>query len=159
MNTKPETALDICNLALVMLGESPISGIDPNGYLAQRLCYMQYHPVRREVLCTHRWNFAKHETEIVSDTSIHAIPYDCLRVVNVNVPSWTLRGRNIVSYEKSVTLTYISDEEDVSLFEDMFVEMLATRLAMKLCIPLTNSEEIYKNLSEKYLALSNEQYC
>lgn len=55
MSTTPEntppTVLDICNLALSRLGESPIPALDPNGSLPARLCYMHYHPVRREVLC------------------------------------------------------------------------------------------------------------
>ena len=54
----PLTALGICNLALSKLGESPLEAIDANGSPASRMCYMHYHPVRREVLMAHRWSFA-----------------------------------------------------------------------------------------------------
>lgn len=50
----PLTALDICNMALGKLGESPLPAIDSNGTLPSRLCYMHYHPARREVLCATR---------------------------------------------------------------------------------------------------------
>lgn len=160
MENKVYTALDICNLALAMLGESPIDGIDPNGCRSQRLCYTHYHPARREVLLyTHLWSFAEHEVEITSDdeTGIkgHSIPIDTLRILKVNAPDWFLMDCAIQSSEKTIKLTYIADEEDVEKFEDAFVEMFVIRLAMKLCIPLTASTKIYQELSNKYHELSN----
>lgn len=162
MNTKPYTALDICNLALAKLDVSPINGIDPNSDLPQRLCYMLYHSARREVLCTHHWNFAKHEVEITSNEDFeiknHSVPMDALRVLEVDAHDWTLNGRSIKSREKTVKVTYIADEEDVEKFEDKFVEMFATRLAMKLCLPLINSSRCHKELSEEYASLLKENY-
>ena len=68
--TSPEntqlTPLDICNLALSRLGESPIPELYANGSLPSRMCYMHYHPVRREVLCANRWSFATVRTTLNS---------------------------------------------------------------------------------------------
>lgn len=158
-NTAP-TPLDICNMALSRLGESPITEINPNGSLASRLCYMHYHPVRREVLCAHRWSFATMRTTLHSaeesngDLSPrqlrHSLPVDCLRVLGVNARSWTLRGRAVYTPATDIHLLYIADVEDTSLFDPMFTEALVLRLAWKLCIPLINSTTARQALGEEY---------
>lgn len=163
MNTAPEntppTVLDICNMALSRLGESPITAIDPNGNLPARLCYMHYHPVRREVLCAHRWSFATCTANLLSSENTspgsmhqlrHSLPADCLRVLAVNTRSWTLRGRAIYTTTPGVRLLYIADVEDPALFEPLFTEALTLRLAWKLCIPLINSTTARQALGEEY---------
>lgn len=157
------TPLDICNLALAKLGEAPIPAIDANGSPAARLCYSHYHPVRREVLCTNRWSFASVLTTLSSDTEsspktyTHHLPQDCLRVLEVSCPGWTLRGRSIYCPNASIRLLYIADEEETSLFEPLFIEALATRLACKLCIPLTSSTTAREALTQEYHRLALPQ--
>ncbi len=164
-NTLPDT-LDICNIALSKLGESPISALSPNGSPAARLCYMHYHPVRREVLCATRWSFATRRATLqaAADESAdgsrslaHTLPTDCLRVLEVSSPGWTLRGRRIYCPAESIRLLYTADEEDTGLFEPLFTEALATRLACKLCIPLTSSTTARQALTEEYQRISLPQ--
>ncbi len=158
--------LGICNIALSKLGESPITAIDPNGPPAARLCYAHYHPVRREVLCASRWSFATErctlqaaagEVEDGTHALAHTLPADCLRVLRVGCPQWTLRGRRIYCPAKEVTLCYIADVEDTELFEPLFTEALATRLACKLCIPLTSSTTARQALTEEYQRIALPQ--
>ncbi len=152
------TALDICNAALCKLGEAPLETIDSNGSLPSRLCYMHYHPARREVLCASRWTFATKKIRLVSVESstddehslAHSLPLDCLRVLHVNYPQWALRGRCIFCPVTEIKVTYTADEEDCSLFEPLFAEALATRLACKLCIPLINSTTALQALRDEY---------
>lgn len=160
------TPLDICNLALSRLGESPITAIDPNGSLPARMCYMHYHPVRREVLCAHRWSFATVSTTLQSaeegtgdDTHQlrHSLPADCLRVLGVNSRCWTLRGRAVYCSAPTIRLQYIADVEDTGLFEPLFVEALVLRLAWKLCIPLINSTTARQALGEEYQRIALPQ--
>ena len=161
----PLTALDICNLALSKLGESPLDSIDPNGSPASRLCYMHYHPVRREVLCANRWSFATVMTELTSredagDSSTplpHTLPSDCLRVLDVKSPGWTLRGRAVYCPAATVRVRYITDAEDTEHFDPLFVEAFATRLAMKLCIPLINSTTARQALADEYQRIALPQ--
>lgn len=170
MNTAPPnsqtTALSICNLALAKLGESPISTISPVGSLAARLCYSHYHPVRRELLCSNRWTFATRLTHVpAADDSpdtpaqhrAHPLPDDCLRVLEVSSPNWTLRGRNIYCAEDTIELLYMADEEDPLNFEPLFTEAFATRLACKLCIPLTSSTSAREALTQEYHRLALPQ--
>lgn len=154
------TALDICNLALAKLGESPLTAIDPNGSPAARQCYLHYHPARREVLCAHRWTFAQQLVTIESSEEenaqdgehqlYHALPADCLRVLSINQNNWTLRGRAIYCKSSSIKLLYTYDCEGTELFEPLFIEALAVRLAYKMCISLTSSTTARSSLLEEY---------
>lgn len=152
------SVLDICNIALSKLGESPLAGLDANGSPASRLCYMHYHPVRREVLAAARWSFAGKEVTLTSATKDddgqhslpHSLPQDCLRVLAVNSPSWILRGRSIFCPQQEIRVQYIADVEDTTLFEPLFTEAFATRLACKLCIPLLSSVTARKALTDEY---------
>ncbi len=169
MDTPSDTwpdALAICNIALSKLGESPIDAINPNGPPAARLCYMHYHPVRREVLCASRWSFATQratlqaaaaEQEDGNHALAHTLPGNCLRVLEVSSPQWTLRGRRIYCPAAAVHLLYIADEEDTQLFEPLFTEAFATRLACKLCIPLTSSTTARQALTEEYQRIALPQ--
>ncbi len=160
------SALDICNLALAKLGESPIPAIDPNGSPASRQCYLHYQPTRRELLCAHRWSFAEQIAQIDGYTSSgglpgeletyksHSLPADCLRVLSVNVPRWILRGRNIYATQSPIRLIYIADCEVVGIFEPLFIEALATRLAYKMCTALTSSSTLKQSLAEEYSRVS-----
>lgn len=154
----PLSALDICNIALSKLGEAPVPAIDANGSPAARLCYMHYHPVRRETLCACRWSFAKKLVQLTAaedDASgmhslSHRLPQDCLRVLSVNCPNWTLRGRCVFCNRAEIHLLYIADIEDPTLFEPLFTEALATLLAAKLCIPLLSSTTARQALTDEY---------
>ena len=168
MNTAPPptatTALSICNLALAKLGEAPIPAISPTGSPAARLCYAHYHPVRREILCTNRWTFATALTALTAEPDspqtaplAHPLPPDCLRVLEVSSRDWSLRGRTIYCPERSINLLYLADVEDPTLFDPMFTEAFATRLACKLCIPLTSSTTAREALTQEYHRLALPQ--
>lgn len=161
---RPLCALDICNLALSKLGESPLQGIDANGTLPSRLCYMHYHPVRREVLCAARWSFATSTATLTSTETgnesaalPHTLPADCLRVLEVSSHGWTLRGRCIFCPAPVITLLYTADAENTEDFDPLFIEAFATRLACKLCIPLINSTTVRQALTDEYQRLALPQ--
>ena len=157
------TALSICNLALAKLGEAPINAITAMGNPAARLCHAHYHPVRREILCTNRWSFATQLVQISApqgnpeESKPHDLPTNCLRVLEVNSPAWTLRGRCIYCPEHTISLLFIADIEDPTLFDPMFLEAFATRLACKLCIPLTSSTTAREALTQEYHRLALPQ--
>ena len=160
MKNTPKTAIDICNAALKKLGEPDaflISSLNPNGVLASRLCYMHYHPARREVLCAKEWKFALKKVHLHSPTEKPGIvpfklPMDCLRVRNVSEPDWEicLQTREIFCNTKHIMVKYTADAEDVEQFPEPFIEAFIVRLAWKLCIPMTNSTKMLLNLQEEY---------
>lgn len=163
MNDTIMTPLDICNMALAKIGEPPINAIDYYGTPAQRQCHMHYHPCRREVLCAHPWKFATKFATLNTDDpesrwpKPHTLPLDALRVLEVSAPNWTLRGRTIWSPEPKINLKYIADEEECSKFEPHFIEALATRLACKICVPLTKSHARRQGLIEEWYSKEFDQ--
>lgn len=160
MNNTVKTALDICNLALAKLGERPISAIAQNGTPAQRFCYQFYHTVRREVLCAKQWGFAMRTVTREYETSCdgvygYSLPLDCLRVWQPSPSDCTLRGRALFCSESKIELVYTTDVEDVEQFEPRFIEAFATRLASKLCLPLTFSVMMAGKLDNEYQNLKD----
>lgn len=142
------SALDIANLALGKIGEPPLDAILPNASTAARLCHIHYHPARREVLCLARWTFATTKcTLCVADPDgphlqmpyCFTLPADCLRVLHVSCSRWALHGRKLHTSSGTIELTYLIDEEDTILYDPLFVDALATRLAEKLALPLTGN--------------------
>lgn len=127
---------------------------------------MHYHPVRREVLCANRWSFASELVTLhspdanITDSSktlSHTLPPDCLRVLEVSSPGWTLRGRRIYCKSANIRILYIKDLEDTTLFDPLFIEALATRIACKLCIPLTSSTTARQALTDEYQRIALPQ--
>lgn len=157
---KPYTPLELCNAALSKIGEAPIEALSPNHSSAAKLCYLHYHPARRETLCMSRWTFATKSVllEKTNESSTprfkhpysFLLPVDCLRVMDVECSSWTMRGRKIQATSSTLPLTYIADMEDCSLFDPLFSEALITHLAEKLAVPLTSSQSLRQNLAQEF---------
>lgn len=155
------SALDICNEALAKLGEAPISGITPDGSLAQRMCYCHYHPVRRSVLCILKPEFARRTATIDTfgtadgETKLpHTLPELCLRVLKAGDKPWTLNHRQIFSAEQELQIEYVADVEDTDKFNELFREAFATMLAAKMCVPLINSLHVKQELMGDYAKLT-----
>ena len=151
-------AIDLANNALALLKEPPMDGFDPNGHLAQRMCYMHYHPTRREVLCAHRWPFAMktavlkpNEPTTAERYSVaHTLPTDAIRVLDVGAAGWNLRGRTIFAAVDDLQITYTRDEEDLDLWSQAALYAFEHLLAAKMCIPLINSPTLRQELMSKY---------
>lgn len=159
-------ALDLANNALALLKEPPIDGFKPNGLLAQRMCYMHYHPTRREVLCAHNWLFAVEKSTLYgksewknTDNRRFTLPNLCLKIIRVQPEGaqemdWqpTIRGRSfLLPYGYlSATITYIKDEEDLDLWSADALYLFTHLLAAKMCIPLVNSTTLRAELLAQY---------
>lgn len=172
MSSQPETALDICNTALLQkLGEPwGISAITPYGNLPSRLCYNQYHENRMYTLCEAYWPFSIHtETVTPAPGGIHYhLPRPCLRIRTIstetghNLPKeeWRITNRTLTyrgTPHKNLTLTYTANEEDIRKFTPEFTAAFITRLAASLAIPLLNSEKTHTKLRAEYQNLIDQQ--
>lgn len=162
-----QSEVSICNLALSHLGEEPITSLDDN-VKAARECSRLYDITRDMELRAHLWNFAIRRASLAKDTTDptwghsnrYQIPDDCLKVVEVKDDvDWHIEAGNLGDTGQTFIVTdtsaplyirYVSRVEDPALFDPLFINALAARLAMKLALPLTQSNTITQGARDAY---------
>jgi hypothetical protein len=158
----------ICNLALGKLGARRIIALDEESTEA-RACLLHYAETRDEIVRAHRWNFAiKRETLTQLETPpafgwrfAYELPIDCLRVFELNgfdpgrrIRPWEVEGRALLANDETAEIRYISRVTDANLFDSLFVEAFATKLAAKIARPLTGSGPLSGEMLTEYEKLT-----
>lgn len=160
------TKLEIVNIALARLGESPIQSMD-EGTAPANLAKVFYDSARRSALRDYNWAFALRTLRLARlvETPVdflyaYSVPVDCLRVLQVRRSGFpdsldsglrfVTRGGVLFTDEESVILEYISDVEEATEFDDKFVEALTYKLASELAMALKGSVELMANYSNIY---------
>lgn len=157
-------ATSICNLALAQLGQSQIMSLEDASQSA-RFCKRFYDQTRDEVLRSHPWNFAGKRLTLsrLSDNPLfgwafqYQLPEDFLRLLQLNAYSATealklyeIEGNRLLTNEGVAQVRYVSRVTDPNLFDALFVEALATKIASKLAQPLTGSRQEAVALLQAY---------
>ena len=155
------TKVDICNLALAVLGDTAtVSSIDPPEGSAQAdHCARFYGMAVNEVLSQHPWSFALKRAKLAElvadvegddDAKQYAYPPDCLRIVRLHGKGLEDRycqytsemffgQRVVVTDAPEPWITYVSSQVDESAFPPLFTTCLVHRLASWLAGPLVTS--------------------
>lgn len=162
------TETTVCNQALSKLGARRIIELDEESPEA-RACRLHYVETRDEVLRHHRWNFSIRRAELpqLSEPPLYGwafqyqLPVDCLRVLEVNgweigqrPSSWEVEGRKLLANEEPVKIRYVSQVTDCNLFDAIFVEALALKLAAKLALPINGSSEMAEQFLTEYIKIT-----
>ena len=166
--------VEICNLALDYLGSGSIVSRDIKSDKSAKLCDRWYDISRRSVLKDLNASFSIKRaalatvadfTPVYGYSNAFALPDKCLKILNVEDPMqlerYQIEGKYLYcDYSDVVNVRYIYDEEDVSLYDDEFVELLALKLARNICMPLTQDLEKVNYLEslirQKYLETSTK---
>jgi hypothetical protein len=155
MTVTSETA--ICNLALTRLGHRLITDMTENTKAAE-LCRLHYPLCRDAVLRAHPWNFAIKRIALMSEVATIAfdftyrfpLPPDCLKVMRTDLDDacevYRVEGRAIVTNATAVAIQYIARITDVTLYDAMFVDVLAARLAAEIAMPLTDTASLASSM-------------
>lgn len=152
--------VDVCNKALDKVGQGAITSLG-DGTKAANLCTRQWPLVRDQLLRDHPWNFAVTRTTLASDeiapvwgfTARFPLPSDCLRLLEVrdlSTGEYQVEGRFIHADATVLYIRYISRIEDPNVYDTAFVDAVASRLAIELCEPLTQSTTKKKMLADEY---------
>lgn len=159
------SSVDIANLCLTILGQPSIASYQDNSNSA-RVLNIEYDPTRRALLtgrAAWRFSIARASLPALSTAPVsgpytqqYALPTDCLRVLmagdtypGLNLTDYRMgptdadyivEGRNILcDYGAPLSLRYITDVTDTTLFDAWFVQYFASHLAWNCCERITNS--------------------
>jgi hypothetical protein len=155
--------VQICNIALTRLGLSMISALTENTK-SGRLCSLHYEPSRDAVLRAHPWNFAVKRVDLASEvdeppfeyTYQFPLPSDFLKMVRTEdesanyVDDYRIEGGKLLSNSDTVAIEYIARISDVALFDPLFVDLLAQRLAAELAISFTDTQSMAQGFWQVY---------
>lgn len=156
MSSRPTSPVDICNLSLDELKQSPIKSIDTPTTATEQICARRYDAVRQESLMAHSWKFAIKRTTLTPNASTtppfgytyaYDLPNNYIRRVTIGndylgdlsrdfeiedgqllMPSGTTTEVN----STTVDFRYIYDITDVTKFNPLFVAYLVLKLALRM---------------------------
>ena len=169
--------VDICNMALAMIGAEFIRSMDENNKRA-RACYILY-PLTRDYLLTRMdWPFARKlallqpladtrqvrvhnpyaEAQVPPGWTAYLLPNDCLAPRDLYPPGssdkWDQYQNMIFAKqtpEVEPKLTYTAYTENTALFSMTFVNLLALGLAAKMAANIAQDKALASSLINQWL--------
>jgi hypothetical protein len=161
-----QSAIDICNRALLKVGAASITALTDNSPEA-RACNLAYDATRRAALRRHPWNFAITRTTLAPDATEpdhdydyqFTLPSDCLRVLRPAESGldWKIEGRKILTNDgDTLYLRYVKDVTDPTQFDSAFYDYLSVALAVEIVEKLTQSNTKKQALNEEHRAMVRE---
>lgn len=166
--------IQICNLALSYLGQSPITNLMNPQNATEQLCALNYKPCRDAVLEAHNWTFAMARATLTTPDVTppewglayrFQLPTNLLRVVwagrqqdenYYDTFDWQVEDDYLVTDANPVWIRYVKVIEDASKFSPLFVQALACRLAMDMCVSITENVALYERLVNMFAAKIGE---
>lgn len=177
-----KTKLDICNMALAILGQAELSSLTEDNQRAI-LCNQYYDVVRQQLLRSHDWGWARgkdkltlirEDDEADRPAFIYDKPAACLfvlRVFNLGLhrvfrdQEFKLEYDSEKKYEvirtylEEAYVEYVRDIEDTSIFDSQFIAAFAALLAHEIAMSLTGATNLSQLALQKYqLALNDARY-
>lgn len=145
------TSIDICNQALILIGQDPIITMDDSSKQS-RLCKRLYEPTLETLLREYPWSFAIRRVILAPETDApgfgythkFVLPTDCMRIVStgLNDDQFVIEGNGILCDENIVHLRYVCKPESASAYDSQFVQVFAHRLAKVMCQSLTANPDL-----------------
>lgn len=164
MANSVNSAEDICNLALIRLGQSPITTLQ-DGTAAAKSCNILYGPTRDEVLKVYPWRFASTDKQLAASGASpvwkfdlkYELPADCLFVQETDFEDtydWQVKGGFLhTNATAPIYITYTKRVTDPTKFDPLFVTALVELLASKLAMPITRKSA----LEEKHYSIYEDK--
>lgn len=177
---KISSSVEICNLALIRIGHSPIVSLDEsdgNDTLQAEMCKLCYDQARMSLLSRYNWTFAvtqkKLDTEVNDENRIESIykyqynlPNDFLKLISVKDnefnylrpiagirPPYVMESGYLFTDWKPCRIGYIFNTEDIPKFSPMFIDCLVLELAMRLTKVFVDSTTYFQILQMEFANL------
>lgn len=151
--------VSICNRALSKIGDEITILSTDDASKPARYCKMLYPETRDMVLRSYPWRFALRRYQLAPSavkppfgfSSAFVLPVECLRVWrSENDMPYQVEGNRVLADADVFRFIGIARVEDTTLFDPMFVEALALKLAEELAVPLAASNTLKENLAKEY---------
>jgi hypothetical protein len=152
------TDVDICNMALGLLGVENIASLSDTSKAA-KVCTTFYEKTKFHLLRSHNWNFAMERAYLTSSgTPLFEFKYKItkpnhyLRIVSFYdyTGEFKEEGNYILLNQSSVKAKYIVDDIDEEDFDASFVIALASKLAETMCFQMTQNSAREQLLSVRH---------
>ena len=150
------TAVEIVNLALAMMGVSPLMAFDDPTQVAQTASTI-YLPTLKHCLSVHNWNFAMKAVQLAKTASdlpnwqyAFQEPSDVLKIESVrdgdnNAVVYEEINGKIYADADTIILRYVYYYDNIEpMLPPYFIEVLKYKLAADLSIPLKGDYNLYK---------------
>lgn len=160
------SSTDICKLSLDLLQGGSVSDITAASTSIEEVCERWYDHTRRKLLRQHPWNFAIKRAELAASattplfgaTSQFPVTSDFLRLLRVvdednriiSPDEYFFENRNIMfrwAEDDVARVIYITDEEDVTKFDNLFIDLLAVEIALSIAYLVTQNNANIERLS------------
>ena len=175
--TAPRSAVDVINLALGQLYQSPITSLNDQNAPQATIANREYDNSRRSLLSQYNWHFAKTRTMINLVASAvppfdfswyYALPLDYLAWGWLGYDyrrywplPYDIQGQYVLTGPPaqwqttppatpltSLAFKYIQDNTNVSSWRPSFIDCMKYKLAAELCMPITGNRELRDKLLE-----------
>lgn len=153
----------VANHALQKLGAQLITSMDEDTREARtvKACYSI---LRDRELRAHSWNFSIKRVALAPSATVPAfgfakafpLPADCLRILPPALHvDWTVENINGVSHILTnegtvIYLRYVARITDEAAFDELFVDMLACKIAWHCCETITQSNQKKADVMQEY---------
>jgi len=151
----PNTAVSICNSALISVGADRITSLT-DGTAGALICNEIYASTRDALLEKHRWNFAVKRVALALEdvTPSHgyyysfALPADYKAVVDLGTSAgpYVVEGQSLLTNDTAVDLQYIAKITEPALWPDTFCTALSDEIAKKIAPKLEASSTTTERL-------------
>lgn len=147
------SALDVCQEAITILRqEQRLTSVTPtSASKVERVCYGAYERSRLEVLSSFGWSFIKEDKivrngdSVIDDNGRYRIPYPAiaLKVLGCydkdghKIPFTVRQNKYIYSLEPVYRITYIFDEEDMTIVPPLVRKAIIYTLAKNIAMNIT----------------------
>ena len=140
------TKIDLCSMALLKIGEKPIQSLREDSVSAQ-LARTLFDPVVDTLLSGFPWGFATQTLTLNKNLDgDFIIPANVLRIIKT---TGQINGNKIILDADTTDIIAIVRIEPES-FPNYFATLVAAKLAIEFCIPLTGDTNMFKMMTALY---------
>lgn len=157
-----DSEVEICNAALLRAGITRrIENLTDSSVEADA-CEAEYYPIRDMLLEEHNWQFCVKYTSLAADTATpewywdyqYSLPNDFVGILNLEqeeIRYEIVDNQKLFTNEEApLKIRYISREEDVTRYPQLFKQALVTKLAAALAMGLTKDLKRVDYLEQRY---------